>query len=141
MRAKTVDVNYQTLMWPFSLSIRAKTYLNREDVVHGSKAYSLPGKDRVKSFVKYLTRFSEDDAERVILAYCRQDAPIKHDPVEEMEEYAIIFEAVKQILDNEFPEQRMGQCHKIWRRKKELLKKRGVSWLSLSELNPSARFD
>ena len=35
----------------------------------------------------------------------------------------------------------MGQCHKIWREKKQLLKERGISWLSPSELNPYNRYD
>jgi len=66
-----------------------------------------------------------------------------HDPVEETAEYKKAMETIQPMLDKEFPQNqyRMGLCHRIWYRKKELLKEHGIEWKSPSEMNPDTRFD
>lgn len=69
---------------------------------------------------------------------------MKRDPVEETEEYRVAMEKIFPILDKEFPKDSpimMGQCHILWARKKELLKKEGVDWKTPAEMNPYIIFD
>ena len=123
-------------MWPF-LSKRAKDYLEREDVL----AAATDSLQSPKSFAKFLTRFSEMDAERVIVAYREQKVGLRRDPIEDAPEYGDIFREVAELVSQRYPERHMGQCHAEWRLKKSLLKERGVSWLSPSDLNPFNRYD
>ena len=54
------------------------------------------------------------------------------------------FKEVEKILKEEFKNEpkTMGLCHKIWARKKQLLKdKYDINWLSPAELNPGVTFD
>ena len=63
------------------------------------------------------------------------------DPIESDPQHMQLMKEVEGRLATEFPELRMGVCHSIWRRKKQLLAERGISWFSPSDLNPGARFD
>ena len=124
-------------MWPFRPNPRVAFYMAREDVLEAAGSwYRSP-----KSFAKFLCRFNEAEAERVITAYRAQEPGSVRDPILDREEYADIFREVDTILKTRFPEQRMGQCHSVWRAKKQLLKERGISWLSPSELKPFNRYD
>ena len=53
------------------------------------------------------------------------------------------FKKVDEILDKEFEGQEgLGLCHKIWARKKVLLKEMyDIDWKSPAELNPWINFD
>lgn len=124
-------------MWPFQPSQRVRTSLDREDVIEAAKNwYHSP-----KSFARFLTRFNESDAERVIIAYRSQQAGSIHDPLSDSDEHADTFQEIDAIIQAKFPVPRRGQCHRIWRMKKCLLKERGISWLCPSDLNPYNRYD
>ena len=124
-------------MWPFRPKQRIREYLERDDVADAATNWYFS----LKSFAKFLSRFGEEDAERVILAYRTQKAGAIHDPVEDAADHAEAFLEVEAIIRARFPELRMGQCHQIWRMKKQLLKERGISWLGPSDLNPYNRYD
>ena len=68
---------------------------------------------------------------------------IKKDPVEETKEYLEAMKSIEPILDKEFPEGsiHMGDCHRYWHRKKQLLQKEGIEWKAPSEMNPDIIFD
>ena len=53
------------------------------------------------------------------------------------------FEQVNKILEQEFANQHeKGMCHKVWARKKQLLKQMyNIDWKSPAELNPQIKFD
>lgn len=54
------------------------------------------------------------------------------------------FKEVEEIIKKEFKDQpkTMGLCHKIWARKKQLLKEMyDINWQSPAELNPDIIFD
>ena len=124
-------------MWPFKKNQRLEQYLADPALEPAVKNWGF-GK---KSLAKYLLRFDEDQARRIISAYTYQDAPSRHDPIEDDPQFAGVFNEVGKQIEEEFPQKRRGQCHSIWRRKKALLKTRGIDWLSPSEINPYHRFD
>lgn len=124
-------------MWPFGLSERAKAYVEREDVINASANWF----HSTKSFARFLTQFSELDAERIIVAFMHQDGSSRYDPIEDSPKHAATFEEVQEIITEEFPEKRRGISYSLWSRKKQLLKERGISWLSPSELNPFNKYD
>ena len=116
-------------MWPFRTNPRLKAYLDTPAVF--SK----------RSFARYLLRFSEDQAQRVIDAYARQAGPLRSDPIEADPTFADTFQEVDAELQRRYPQRRRGQVHSLWHRKKALLRERGIDWLSPHDLNPYARFD
>ena len=84
------------------------------------------------------------DAERIISAFAAvrtEDAGIMTDPIENDPKHAQVIKEIDRRLDAEFPEIRMGMCHAIWRRKKQLLAEREIAWFSPSDLNPGTLFD
>ena len=55
-------------------------------------------------------------------------------------------EAMKEIqpqLETEFApnKHKLGLCHQIWARKKQLLAERGIDWKTPAEINPDIQFD
>ena len=124
-------------MWPFRTNPRVKAYLETPAVLAAAENWFFDA----RSFAKYLLRFSEAQAERVIDAYTRQTDSIRSDPIETDPRFADIFREVDAELDRRYPERRRGQCHRRWGAKRSLLKERGIEWLSPPDLNPYVRFD
>ena len=123
-------------MWSFS-SHRAKSYLEREDVLEASQEfYGGP-----KEFVEFLCRYSEEQSERIIEAYLNQVGLSKYDPIEDYPQYKVMFEEMDSLLSEEFSGLGLGRCHRIWRKKEALLKEKGISWLSPKDMNPWSKFD
>lgn len=121
----------------FGSDRRLADYLIRDDVAKAAEKWF----HSRRSFAKFLTRYSEDDAERIIAAYINQSGASKYDPISDAPEHAEIFKDVEVIISSEFPERHRGLCCSIWRRKKILLEQRGISWLSPADLNPFNRYD
>lgn len=119
---------------PF-LSQRAKSYLEREDVLEASQEYY----DNPKRFVEFLCRYQEEQSERIIEAYLNQGGPTKYDPIEDYPQYKTLFEEIDSILNEEYSG--FGSCHRIWRKKEATLKEKGISWLSPIDMNPGTKFD
>ncbi len=88
-----------------------------------------------------MLRFDKAQARQIIDAYIHQDGPFRKDPIENELDYIVDFSDVGKQIEEEFPKQRIGQCHSIWRKKKALLKTRGIDWLSPSDMNPHNRYD
>ena len=65
------------------------------------------------------------------------------DPIENTKEYKKAMKKIQRILDKEFPKSKyhFGICHRIWRRKKQLLAEAGIEWKTPVEMNPDVRFD
>ena len=124
-------------MWPFSQTERVNSYLERGDVLDAARNWSSSN----RSFARFLSRFSADDAERVIEAYALQEDGLVHDPLEDSPELQSVFREVDRIVDERLPSHEMGMCYPKWDLRKALLRERGVSWLSPSELNPHVIFD
>ena len=60
----------------------------------------------------------------------------KHDPVEDTEAYLAVIDDIEKKIDDELgSDMYRGKCHAIWSLKKELLKKHGISWRSLMDIN------
>ncbi len=123
-------------MWPFRTNPRLKAYLETAAVSAAAENWFFSE----RSFARYLLRFSEDQAQRVIDAYTHQAEPPRSDPIEADPTVAHIFQEVDAELQKRYPERRRGQCHARWRTKKALLKERGVDWLSPPDLNPFTRY-
>ena len=69
---------------------------------------------------------------------------LKHDPVEDTEEFLQIKEEMEALLYEHFggQEQYMGFCFEYWSKKSELLSsKYGIEWRSPSLMNPRVLFD
>ena len=71
---------------------------------------------------------------------------IKHDPVEDTEEYQKIKneleEKIKIKTENDEITRGLGFCHIYWAYKKEILKKDyNIDWSSPAEINPGIIFD
>jgi hypothetical protein len=69
---------------------------------------------------------------------------LKHDPVEDTEEFLQIKEEMEALLYEYFggQEQYMGFCFEYWSKKSELLSsKYGIEWRSPSLMNPRVLFD
>ncbi len=124
-------------MWPFRANPRLKAYLETPAVLEAAENWS----SSERSFAKYLLRYSEDQAQRIIEAYSTQTAPFRSDPIATDPAFAQIFVEIDAELEKLFPEKRMGQCHSVWRAKKIMLKERGIDWLTPVDLNPSVIFD
>ena len=124
-------------MWPFRTNPRLKAYLETPAVLAAAENTFFS----TRSFARYLLRFSEDQAQRVIDAYTRQTGPLRSDPIETDPTFADILQEVDAEVQRRHPTQGLGQCHLRWRTKRALLKERGVEWLSPPDLNPSHRFD
>ena len=124
-------------MWPFRTNPRLKAYLETPAVLAAAEN----GFFSTRSFARYLLRFSEDQAQRVIDAYTRQVGPLRSDPIETDPAFADILQEVDAEVQTRHPTQGLGQCHLRWRTKRALLKELGVEWLSPPDLNPYHRFD
>jgi len=129
-------------MWSF-LGQRAKSYLEREDVLEASQEYPdhSAGYWDAKGFVRFLCRYPEEQSERIIEAYLIQKGRVKCDPIEDYPQYKTMFEEMDSKLNEEFSGLGLGSCHRIWRKKKAILKEKGISWLSPKDLNPWSKFD
>lgn len=71
---------------------------------------------------------------------------LKHDPIEEKEEYKEIFQKVnkevEEILRKEKVEKTLGYVHIFDRYKKQILKEKyNIEWKTLSEMNPNVIID
>ncbi|NLK27742.1 MAG: hypothetical protein GX306_05295 [Clostridiales bacterium] len=71
---------------------------------------------------------------------------MKVDPIENTIEFKKALEKIQAELDelNEKLDKqgyRMGRCHIYWAKKKELLRREGIEWLTPQECNPDIRFD
>ena len=124
-------------MWPFRTNPRLKAYLETPAVLKASENW-FHGE---RSFARFLLRFSEDQAQRVIEAYTTQTQPIRYDPIETDPAFVHTFEEISADLEKLFPEKKMGQCHSRWNAKKTMLKERGIDWVTPYQLNPFMRFD
>ena len=124
-------------MWPFRTNPRLKAYLETPAVLEAAENWFFDE----RSFAKFLLRYSEDQAQRIIAAYSIQTESLRHDPIATDPAFTQIFEEIDNELEKLFPEKRMGQCHSVWRAKKTMLKERGIDWLSPIDLNPYIRFD
>jgi hypothetical protein len=124
-------------MWPFRTNPRLEVYLKTPAVLAAAENWY--GGSR--SFARFLLRFSEAQAERVIEAYRVQAEAPYSDPIESDPTFVQDFAEVGAEIHKLYPERRRGQCHRLWRRKKAMLRERGIDWLSPYDLNPFARFD
>ncbi len=124
-------------MWPFRTNPRLQAYLETPAVSAAAENSFFSE----RSFARFLLRFSEDQAQRVIDAYARQTGPLRSDPIEADPTFADTFQEVDAELQTRYPKRRRGQCHARWRTKRALLKERGIDWLSPHDLNPYARVD
>ncbi len=124
-------------MWPFGRNPRFVKYLN-DPVVGRAAEKSFRSK---RSFARFLLRFSEAQAQRVIEAYINQTGPTRYDPIEDSVEHSEVFADVERELASLYSVRRRGMCHTVWRKKKLLLRSRGVDWISPADLNPYHRFD
>ena len=120
-------------MWPFRTNPRLKAYLETPAVSAAANSFF-----STRSFARFLLRFSEDQAQRVIDAYTRQAEP--PGPIESDPTFADIFQEVDAELQRRYPKRRRLQRLARWRTKKALLKERGVDWLSPPDLHPFARY-
>lgn len=68
---------------------------------------------------------------------------MKHDPIEQTQQYKIIEKELEQKIYALIGEPgKMGYCYLYWHTKKEILKKDyNIDWKSPSELNPGILFD
>ncbi len=124
-------------MWPFRPNPRLQAYLDSPAVVAAAENWAFG----LRSFARFLVKFSEGQAERVIDAYTHQTGAVWTDPIETDTTFADIFQEVDAELQRRYPKPRRGQCHARWHTKKALLKERGVDWLSPQDLNPHMLFD
>ena len=69
--------------------------------------------------------------------------PLLHDPAEDQEPTAFLIKQVRDRADAEVDKKtRMGRCHAIWRKMKEILKtEHGIEWYSPAEMNPNVLLD
>ncbi len=123
-------------MWPFRTNPRLQAYLETPAVSAAAENSFFS----TRSFARFLLRFSEDQAQRVMDAYTRQAEPPRSDPIESDPAFADIFQEVDAELQRRYPKRRRLQRLARWRTKKALLKERGVDWLSPPDLNPFARY-
>ena len=71
---------------------------------------------------------------------------LKHDPIEDKEEYREIFKnvnkAVAEVLEKKNIKRNLGYIHIFDRYKKEvLLRQYGIDWKTTQEMNPGIRID
>ena len=69
--------------------------------------------------------------------------PLLHDPIEDQEPTASLIkragERARAAVDRKI---RMGRCHAVWKKMKEILQtEHGIEWYSPAEMNPGVRFD
>lgn len=55
--------------------------------------------------------------------------------------FKLVDDEIKEAMEKDGSYGKLGSCHSFWRMKKELLKTKGISWRSPSELNPGTLFD
>lgn len=70
--------------------------------------------------------------------------PLKHDPIEDTEQYKAIIDDVERELEEMLKDcpKGMGFCHHYWQLKRQLLEEKyGIIWRSPSMMNPHVRFD
>jgi hypothetical protein len=69
--------------------------------------------------------------------------PLLHDPFEDQEPTASLIKQVRDRVDAEVDQRiRMGRCHAIWNKMKEILQtEHGIEWYSPAEMNPTVLFD
>lgn len=64
------------------------------------------------------------------------------DEIENSPEYLAIKNEIDAEIDRLFVPGKLGQCHKLWKYKKQLLKnKYNIDWKSPAELNPEIIFE
>ena len=88
-------------MWPFRTNPRLKAYLETPAVLAAAEN----GFFSTRSFARYLLRFSEDQAQRVIDAYTRQVGPLRSDPIETDPAFADILQEVDAEVQTRHPTQ------------------------------------
>ncbi len=84
-------------------------------------------------------------ANRILDAMRTQEArrPF-HDPIEDSPEHAAAFAEADTLVDAEFDgvPYRRGHCYSVWAaRKRILLERFGIDWLTPQEMNPGSVFD
>lgn len=128
------------------------------------EAWSIdPGPDvQYQTYLENMSKLclliSERYNKEFVLGIKNVDIPhivIKHDPVEDSEEYKNAEPYIEEMLipyreqfskeQDEWYEQtgiRFGSCHRIWSVKKKLLKEEfGIDWKTPREMNPGTNFD
>lgn len=110
----------------------------------------------------FLAGKSPELCERILDARIQQpEANTLHDPIEDHPEYAETIATIRDETEKELRDEisqknaerrasgdntalrdwPLGTCHLMWRRMKERLAARGVTWYSLAEMNPGHIFD
>jgi hypothetical protein len=101
-------------------------------------------------------------SERILEARIQHPgAKTLHDPIEDHPEHAETISMIREAMERELREEiacknaalrsagsvagprdwPLGTCHLMWRRMKERLAERGITWYSVAEMNPGRRFD
>ena len=102
-----------------------------------------------EQFFRYLVKYTPEQQERFIDAHISKlerrkkmytTSPI-NDPIEQLPENQRDFNEVDDIVDAQITRTGQGVCHAKWRLKKELLRKRGIDWMSPSDMNPRNTFE
>lgn len=98
---------------------------------------------------RHLSKFTPEQQERFVQAHIRKletrkkiytTTPV-NDPIEQLPENQHMFNEVDDIVDAQITRNGQGVCHAKWRLKKALLRKRGIDWMSPSEMNPRTSFE
>jgi hypothetical protein len=65
-----------------------------------------------------------------------------YDPIRDDPTYTWVIKEAGQRASEEIGYNKMGDCHRIWRRQKQILKEEfGIEWFMPSEMNPHIIFD
>lgn len=110
----------------------------------------------------FLAGRSAELCERILEARVQQpEANTLHDPIEDHPDYAETIAAIRDETEKELRDEiahknaerrasgddtalrdwPLGTCHLMWRRMKERLAAKGVTWYSIAEMNPGHHFD
>lgn len=78
-----------------------------------------------------------------ILAACRTQQPLFHDPIEDESALALAFEQARALALAEVGrDSGIGYGQRIWSAKKRILRERfGIQWFTPAEMNPDVQLD
>jgi hypothetical protein len=84
---------------------------------------------------------SELERRRAIAKRRKEVTPLK-DPISDDPTYTWAIKEAGRRASEEIGYKQMGDCHRIWRRQKQILKEEfGIEWFTPSEMNPQIIFD
>jgi hypothetical protein len=80
---------------------------------------------------------------RRITARLKKEAALLRDPISDDPAYSWAIEEASRRAEEEIGGyNQLGDCHRIWRRKKQILKEEfGIDWFTPKEMNPGVIFD